>query len=454
MQPSTLSSRIRESAAGLTRDLLPSSTNGYGALETANELATLRSAHKVSTTASHGTLSSPQLPELLNDRTQSGRYPKHQHGLGAASDAEEELSNFLLQKCNMKDASASSSRSGSTLDLALVVGENDERWHGHHLKRNDSFEPEMTRSKQKSPAQGWYAETRQHDYHTDHMTLNSVDRDGHLGQSSYKTSNDNYQEPFAGHQAQELFERNAFDTESARRKERALSRLHLIFSQMPATQPQTAVELRQTDSFESSYNQLCGGEDAQEWAEFEASLFRAYNGQTQRAEQGILQEQQYVQESAMITGKQASFRANLDEGHRLQHTKLSSEGVPQQKQAATNDDEGKSRGEEFTFEFHCPWVVCHSVSLCSHSNMETFTDRTDSDFRCVPTIFEARTIQILFHVYIQAASLSSLPKRYGASTFQLLTTIWFLHSSQLVKLTWKLLGSDPRPRHNVYIVSM
>lgn len=368
MQPSTLS-RIKESAAGLTRDLLSNSTNGYGALETTNELATLRNAHKLSATPSHGTSSSPQLPELLNKRTQSGIYSKLQHGLGAASDAEEELSDFLLRKCNMEVASASSSRSGSSLDLALVGGENGERWHGHHLRRNDSFEPEMTRSKQKSPAQGWYAETRQHDYYTDHTTLNSVGRDDLLGQSSYKTSNDNYQERFAEHQTQELIERNAYDTESARRKVRALSRLNLIFSQMPAvSQPQTAADLRQTDSFESSYNQLCGGEDAQEWAEFEASLFRAYSGQTQTAEQSILQDQQYEQNSAMITGEQASLRANLDESHRLRHTKLLREVLPQQKQAATNKDEEKSSGKESTFEFHCPWVDCHSVSLCSHSN--------------------------------------------------------------------------------------
>lgn len=229
----------------------------------------------------------------------------------------------------------------------------------------------MTRSKQKSPVQGWYGETRQHDYYLDHSTLNSFDQDDHLGQSSCSTSSDNYQERFAGHQTQELTERDVFDMELARRKDRALSRLRLIFSQMPAvTQPQTAADLRQADSLESSYNQLCGGEDAQEWAEFEASLLRARGDETQIAEQSILQEQQHEQNSATITGRQASVRPSTYESLVLRHSELPRDVLPQQNQAATAKDEEKSTSEESTFKFHCPWVDCHSVSLCSCTTSE------------------------------------------------------------------------------------
>lgn len=375
MQSSTLSSRIRDSAAGLTRDLLSNSTNGYSASETTNELATLRSAHKLSTTPSYGTSSSPHSPQILKSRQHDGnefvRNLKRQSILIPASDTEEELSDFLFQNCNMEVDSASNSRSGSTLDLESIGGGDSESWHGRHLRRNDSFEPEMSRSKQKSPAQVWHTDTQlqQHDCYGDDSTLGSVNWNDHLEQSSSKTSDDNYQNLSSTHQTQEFAVESAFDTESARRKERALSRLNLIFSQMPAAiPPQSTAGLRQADSFESSYNQLCGGEDAQEWAEFEASLFRMYSGQTQTAEQTLLQGQQQEQNSAMVTGRQAPLRANLDQSHILQHSKLSREVLPQQKQAVMNKDEEKSTDEESTGEFRCPWIDCHGVSLCCHGS--------------------------------------------------------------------------------------
>lgn len=366
MQPSTLSSRIKESAAGLTRDLVFNSTNGYGAVETTNELSTLRSDCKLSSIPSHGTSSSPQLPEPTNNRQHDGngllRYTKFGHSLDADPNAGEELSHFLLQKCNMEISSAASSRSGSTLDFTLKGGDEGERWHSNHLKRNDSFEPEMSRSKQKSPAQVWHTDTQQ-DHHRDNATLDSVDSNDHLGQSSSKTSDYNHQKLFSEGQTSEFAVKSTSDTETARRKERALSRLHLIFSQMPAViQPPGATNLRQADSFESSYNQLCGGEDAQEWAEFEASLFRAYSGQTQTDEQLISQVQQHEQNSAMLTGRPPSLRANLGQSHVMRDSELSRDILPQQKQAAANKDEEQSTDKEPIAEFHCPWVDCHGVS--------------------------------------------------------------------------------------------
>ncbi|KAG9551980.1 hypothetical protein KCU86_g12527, partial [Aureobasidium melanogenum] len=153
---------------------------------------------------------------------------------------------------------------------------------------------------------------------------------------------------------------------------------------MPAvTQPQSATNLRQADSFESSYNQLCGGEDAQEWAEFEASLFRAYSDQTQTGEQSISQGQQQEQDSAMLTRRQTSLRTNLGQSHMLRHSELSRDVVPQQKQAATNKDKEQSTSKEPIAEFHCPWVDCHS-------RLQVWTDyiRSTNDpdsFQCVHT---------------------------------------------------------------------
>ncbi|CAD0089854.1 unnamed protein product, partial [Aureobasidium vineae] len=367
MQQPTLSSRIRESAAGLTKDIL-SNNGGHGALETTNQLATLRSAHKLSSTTSRGTSSSTHLPRLLSYRehTVNGSLrdtPLH-FGLNTATDVDAELSGFLLQECNMKDASASSSRSGSTLNLSLVNGDDNEPWQRDQLRRNDSFEPELSRSKQKSPAELRYSadELSQQSIDREDSEHHSIDWDGHLEQSFSKANEVNFQELSTRQHISANTIRNTYHTESQRRKERALSRLHLIFSQMPAvTQPQNTAGQRQADSLESSYNQLCGGEDAQEWAEFEASLFRTYSGQTQALGQDLLQRQHHEQDSAMITGRQAPIGDSLHENHMLQRLEPSREALLQQKQALTNKGGEQSKNEESMVEFHCPWIDCNSM---------------------------------------------------------------------------------------------
>jgi hypothetical protein len=366
MQSSTLSSRIRESAAGLAKDLFPNSINGYGALETTNELATLRSTHKLSSAPSHGTSSSPQFSRQLRKRSYSGsgslQYPNLYSGLDTASHDDEELSDFLLQECNIGGASASSSRSGSSLDLTLAYGGNTERGSREHLRRNDSFEPELSRSKQKLPAQSWHTNTSQQNFYHDDPTSEFLTTKVIPEGSIPMTREDRHQELSLKHHAKPTAESNAPDTASARRKERALSRLHLIFSQMPAVKPSSnAAALRQTDSLESSYNQICGGEDAQEWAEFEASLFRTYNGQSQAIRQD-LQQTQHEQTTTIIPGRQAPLEVNLHETHILQNLRPSREILLQQDQTLKKDDE-QSKSKEPMIEFHCPWIDCHSVRV-------------------------------------------------------------------------------------------
>ncbi|CAD0114822.1 unnamed protein product [Aureobasidium uvarum] len=139
---------------------------------------------------------------------------------------------------------------------------------------------------------------------------------------------------------------------------------------MPAaTQSQNAAGQRQVDSLESSYNQLCGGEDAQEWAEFEASLFRTYSGQTQTLGQDLFQSQHHEQGSAMIAGRQATLGDSLHEDDTLQHSEPSTNALLQQEQALANKGGEQSKREESMVEFHCPWIDCHS--MCTEYSRNT-----------------------------------------------------------------------------------
>jgi hypothetical protein len=369
MQTSTLSSRIRESAVGLAKDLFPNSINGYGALETTNELATLRSAHKLSSAPSHGTSSSPQLSQALNQRHYSGsgslQHPNFYSGLDTASDADEELTDFLLQECNMRESDASSSRSGSILDLTLANGDDTERESRDYLRRNDSFEPELSRSEQKSPAHPWHVETvsSQQGYYDHGPALDSSSREVTHECFVPTTEKDRHQELSLGYHTKTIAENNA---------------------QMPAaTQTTSAAELRQTDSLESSYNQFCGGEDAQEWAEFEASLFRTYSGQSQATGLDLEQTQQHGQSTIVITEQQAPLQVNLHKRHMLQDLKPSREDSMQQDQTQKKDEE-QSKRKEPVVEFHCPWIDCHSVRMLA---IEAVRDCLLTKFTEIPGMY-------------------------------------------------------------------
>jgi len=144
------------------------------------------------------------------------------------------------------------------------------------------------------------------------------------------------------------------DADATRRKERALSRLQLIFSQMPAvTQVERHTILDQRNAFESSYNQLCGGEDAQEWAEFEASLFHAYSMQDN--DQVHAQTQQ--QETSAATGRQGNMHGN----GLMQNLQQPKEVVRHVQNQAAERSQDQSKDKAPLLEFHCPWIDCHSV---------------------------------------------------------------------------------------------
>jgi len=364
MQSSSLPSRIRDSAAGLAKELF--SNSAHGASETTSELATLRSVHKLSSaTSSHGTSSSSRLPKALpkalsnrhknaTDYSRSSRYSADFD----SSEANDEFSGFLLQECDIGESSTSSSRSGSDLDLTLTIEDGSVRRHASHLKRNDSFEPEVSRSrsKQKSPAQSIYKDigSSQEGYYLKTSSLCHYDQNDHFEQSSTKFSRDQQQGLPLGHSDKSVSVMSSSDADATRRKERALSRLQLIFSQMPAvTQVERHTILDQRNAFESSYNQLCGGEDAQEWAEFEASLFHAYSMQDN--DQVHAQTQQ--QETSAATGRQGNMHGN----GLMQNLQQPKEVVRHVQNQAAERSQDQSKDKAPLLEFHCPWIDCHSV---------------------------------------------------------------------------------------------
>lgn len=351
MQSSSLSSRIRESASGLTKDILSNSINGYSALGATGELVTLRSSHKLSSAPSYGTSSSPQLSQVLSRRQHLGSEPFRSLNLdfdsNSTSDAGQELSDFLLHE------NVLSSQPGPISDLALTNGSETERGYRDHLRRNDSFEPELSRSKEKLPPQLWNLdrELSQQNHGQDDQSFEFQYQEVPLAMSSLPTDH-----------AHAVVGGRSSDMASARQKERALNRLHLIFSQMPAaTRTLSAATAKQTQSLESSYNQLCGGEDAQEWAGFEAHMFRTYSGGLQASEQGLVQRQQQ-EPIAILTARQAPLDVDRYESHMLQHSKPSREGLLQQDQTPKQDGK-QSQSKEPIVEFHCPWIECHDVSL-------------------------------------------------------------------------------------------
>jgi len=344
---SSLSSRIRQSAAGLTKDIFSNSINSYGALETTDELVTLRSSHKLSSTPSYGTSSSPQISKILSRQQHFGSEPFRSSNLDSGSsstlDASQELADFLLHEDVLN------SRSGSILDFALMNKSETERGYRDHLRRNDSFEPEVSGSKENLPAQLWNQdrELSQQHHGQDDQLVESQFQDVPPAISSLRTNHVNA-----------VVKNRSSDMASARQKERALNRLHLIFSQMPAAiQTLSAATTNQTETLESSYNQLCGGEDAQEWAEFEAHMFRTYSGEAQASGQDLVQKEQYGS-STIVATRRATLEVDRYGGHMLQHSKPSKADLLQDQ---TPKKDGKqSQSKEPIVEFHCPWIECHN----------------------------------------------------------------------------------------------
>jgi hypothetical protein len=291
MTRSSLSSRIKESAAGLARDIFSGSANdGCGALATTNELETLRSAHKLSSTRLHGNSSSPRISRPLSGRHRRtdhlGRQLKDDPDPCFALELEDDLSRFLHSKCETSDTSASSSESESRSNVAL--------------------------------------------------------------------QNDNHVQ------------------------NRALSRLQSILSQLPAAeQTKVTAGVKQVDRDDSSYNQICGGEDAQEWAAFEASLFRSYSMQTT------------LQQSGQTTARNISERVRVPPG--------------------------SDKEKEPVVDFHCPWIDCHNVSLFQRTYTCNKTDNSNRDSRCVQTISEIFRVPTFYHACILTVNSSLVAKRYGIS---------------------------------------
>ncbi|KAI5254824.1 hypothetical protein E4T42_02202 [Aureobasidium subglaciale] len=365
---SSVSARIRASAMILTKDLLSTSIDGSGALEITKELATSRSAHKISPALSYGSTSSPQIAKPSS---------KHRHYGGETTecskkwfeldtaDANNDFSQFMLEVCSITETGESSPRSGSTLDLALSAQDSPERWAGVHLKRNDSFNPEL--SSQESKAEFTYASSdlSRSNIQPEETTRNLYSLSDHLAQS---LSWDNYTKTASDEVHKTIPPNSIHGAKPVERKERALGRLQLIFSQMPVmAPPNTSTALKRIDWSESSYNQFCVGEDAQAWAEFEASVIQRSNARA--LEHGMARDlatrHQYAQgpqpgratASPMVASKQRHSQANVYQSDVLQSLDFAS---PQQQQAL-NGEKSQSNEKDTVETFHCPFIDCHSM---------------------------------------------------------------------------------------------
>ncbi|KAI5209097.1 hypothetical protein E4T39_00964 [Aureobasidium subglaciale] len=381
----SVSARIRASATGLLKDLLSSSINGSGALETTNELAALGGDHKIPPALSYGVTSSPRTSKSSSKHRSYGdeftQYSKKWFGLDAA-DANDDLSHFMLEDSNMAETSAPSSRSGSTLDLALSARDSPERWAGVHLERNDSFNPELF--PQQSKAKVTYADgdsSRLH-IHLEETTHELDSPSDHLAQS---LSWANHTKTSSVSLRKTISPNSIHGADSIRRKERALSRLQLIFSQMPVVaQLDTSSALARIDWSESSYNQFCGGEDAQAWAEFEVSLIHGSNarGLEHDMVRDLATGLNYAQgpqskrasTSAFSASKQGHLQANLYNSNVLRDPQQSRNTESSQQQQAPEREEYRSKGKDTIETFHCPWIDCHS--MCADYLRDT--DGTDS----------------------------------------------------------------------------
>ena len=149
--------------------------------------------------------------------------------------------------------------------------------------------------------------------------------------------------------------KQAHDTAMSQRKQRALDRLQLLFSHMPTTSHDQTMASKQAASLDTAYSQLCLGEDASEWAAFEALLL---HGNSQQ-ESDQLQFQLYQNEPRMAAEvlSHTSLHTNLSQGHMVQQVdQLDDTGV--QRRRSTEKEAEKATPMA---KFHCPWVECHQV---------------------------------------------------------------------------------------------
>lgn len=363
----SLPSRIAESAVGLAKDLLSNSAEGCGALESTNDLATLRSAHKLSSASSNGNPSSLRLSRPLSSRHRvtAGfvRTSRHSPGPYCETEAEEELSQFLLHECSPGEASASSSRSESTLDLTLDNESGDIRWHSDVLARNDSFELELSGPKQKSFRNKSGNLSGRGVLQGTSGPHNEIDPNDFLMKTNHEAIWENHQRLSKTDPNEALSANVSHDTEMVRRKQRTLGRLQLIFSHMSrATLVEGNVVAKQMDVPDVSYNQLCVGEESQEWAEFEASL--SHCSAMYATWQDHPQEQQTKQAISAESSRQALLRGYVHDGHTAQQPEQSIEtALPEQLRHQTSARSQEQQKEKEPLpEFHCPWVECHHVS--------------------------------------------------------------------------------------------
>ncbi|GAB7352709.1 hypothetical protein MBLNU459_g3065t1 [Dothideomycetes sp. NU459] len=124
-----------------------------------------------------------------------------------------------------------------------------------------------------------------------------------------------------------------------------------------------------TQTFESTYNLFCPGEESQDWADFLASV------------DDLAQEQQIAQSKPQETmqGVTQEQRQSLHNEDSQQHhqTATPTQHEPQRQQAPQAED-----AETSLPRFHCPWVACHRHLRNGYQNMHA-PDGTLEGLACV-----------------------------------------------------------------------
>lgn len=374
----SLASKITQSATGLAKDLF--STDGCAAHESTNDLARLRTAHKLSS-VSPNTTASPRLPKQhLSSRHHEisafSHASKTARDFGPEPEYQNELSGFLFDDCSLGEASASSSRSGSTLNLTIEDRDPGMRESGNTLHRSDSFEPELSRSRQKSPSKfdhdlenvtheqsfvAYEAETgRAQAYPLLDLQHSGILRGGWLDDQATEPMLDNHRTLSTADLEEAVTAKQAYDTSMSQRKQKALDRLQLLFSHMPSISHDQSMATKQAASLDTAYSQLCLGEDASEWAAFEA--LSLHGSSQQRSDPLEFQSHQSEQTMAAEGLSHTSLHTNLSRGSLMQH-------VDQLKDTASERPGSKKKEATPMAKFHCPWVECHQVKVI-HQDFE------------------------------------------------------------------------------------
>lgn len=341
-------SRIARSATGLAKDV----ATPNGAYESTHDLSTLRSSHKLSGLNNHNNVSTGErFYKALSSRHQATGLRISQWTLDATAydESEDELANFLRGQCSFGNESASSSRSASPLDgpsdgvydVARVPSHlqwspQDQNWHTVQSAMTTAQLGDSENSNLKD-AQTTGTEIDAQSTARRIAPATPLDL---LWDSHFEASRDDSEQDVLG-KARPDFKERLQDHE---RNQQAARRLQLFASHIAvASSKATTSSLTkalQIPALESTYNQLCRGDESQDWAEFLASV------------EELAQMHHSAQQQPTTKTLQQHNNA-YQQHHRIQ--------TPSQQNSQRQEMLQSEETDDLISTFHCPWVGCRQV---------------------------------------------------------------------------------------------